>query len=89
MPAAAPPTIADVVARLNAILLGDAPRGDVAEWAAGWIGASPPAISDPALWQLLRLAASVDLRSPSRAGGQGTFLHAEADIRDWIDGAGA
>lgn len=86
---AAPPTVADVLDRLNAVLLGDASRLSVADWAAGWIAADPSAISDPALWQLLRLAASIDVRSPSQAGGEGAFLYSDADIRDWVDTAAA
>jgi hypothetical protein len=86
--AANPPTTAEVVARLSAILAGDASRAAVADWAGGWIRAEPSPIADPQLWQLLRLAASVDLRSQGR-DGRSAFLHADADIRDWIDGAGA
>jgi hypothetical protein len=82
------PTTADVIARLNAILSGDGSRAAVADWADGWIRAQPSSIADPRLWQLLRLSASVDLRSPT-ADGRSTFLHADADIRDWIDNAGA
>jgi hypothetical protein len=76
------PTVADVLARLMAILTGDSSRAAVAEWAGGLMGAEPQAIADPALWQLLRLAASVDIRS------NGGFLHSDADIRDWIEAAG-
>jgi hypothetical protein len=86
MPDAAVPTVADVVERLNAVLLGDAPRAAAAAWAAEWIRLDPSPIGDPAVWQLLRLAASLDLRTPSGAGGEGDFLHSEGDIRDWIDG---
>jgi hypothetical protein len=83
----ATPTVADVVERLNAILLGDASRAAVAAWAAGWIAREPSPIADPAVWQLLRLAASTDLRTPSGAGGEGEYLHSDGDLRDWIDGA--
>jgi hypothetical protein len=83
-----PPSMADVIAQLNAILTGDSSRTAVADWADGWIRTESSAITDPRLWQLLRLAASVDLRSPV-ADGRSTFLHADADIRDWIDSAGA
>ena len=87
MSEAATPTVADVVERLNAILLGDASRASVAGWAAGWIARDPSPISDPAVWQLLRLAASTDVRTPSREGGEGDYLHSDGDIRDWVDGA--
>jgi hypothetical protein len=80
------PVAGDLLTRLNAILSGDAPRAAVADWAAHWIAAEPSPITDPKLWQLLRLAASVDLRLPETAGGG--FLHADADIRDWVDSFG-
>lgn len=83
----AAPTAADVIERLNAVLLGDASRAAVAAWAAAWIAVEPSPIEDPAVWQLLRLAASIDLRAPTAAGGEGAFLHSDGDIRDWIDNA--
>ena len=83
----AAPTVAEVIERLNAVLLGDASRAAVAAWAARWIAVEPSPIGDPAVWQLLRLAASTDLRAPTAEGGEGDFLHSDGDIRDWIDNA--
>ncbi|MBX6321609.1 MAG: hypothetical protein IRY94_07270 [Rhodospirillaceae bacterium] len=80
------PTVAEVVERLNAVLSGDAARAEVAEWAAAWV-ARPEAVTDPRLWQLLRLSASLALTSPG-ADGRTPFLHSDADIRDWIESAG-
>jgi hypothetical protein len=73
--AASPAAIAE---QLNAVLRGDATREAVAEWATAHL-AGETDIADPTTWQLLRLAASLALRS-----GPDRYLHAESDIRDWL-----
>jgi hypothetical protein len=79
MNAAAAVSRAAIADQLNAVLRGEATREAVAAWAAAQLSAAEAEIADPTTWQLLRLAASLALRS-----GPDRFLHAESDIRDWL-----
>ena len=75
-----PPTILEVVNRLQAILKGTISREEVADWAGFWVMADEPDIEDALLWKLIKQAAGVDLKdSPV------SYLHDEADIRSWIE----
>jgi hypothetical protein len=79
MSAAAVVSPAAIAGQLNAVLRGETTREAVAAWAAGQLAAGEAEIADPTTWQLLRLAASLELRSaPDR------YLHGESDIRDWL-----
>jgi hypothetical protein len=70
---------AAITEQLNAVLRGETTREAVAGWAARQLAAGETEIADPTTWQLLRLAASLELRS-----GPDRYLHAESDIRDWL-----
>jgi hypothetical protein len=79
MSTAAAVSRAAITEQLNAVLRGEATRDAVAGWAAQQLAAGEAEIADPTTWQLLRLAASLELRS-----GPDRYLHAESDIRDWL-----
>jgi hypothetical protein len=84
MSSAAAVTQAAITEQLNAVLRGTATREAVAEWAVGQLAAAETTIADPTTWQLLRLAASLELHSEP-----GRYLHSENDIRDWLTTYGA
>ena len=79
MTAAAAVTPAALADLLDAVLRGATTRETVAQWAAGQLAAGEVQIANPRTWQLLRLAATLELRS-----GPDRYLHAESDIRDWL-----
>jgi hypothetical protein len=77
------PTRQEVVDLLQAVLEGNTSRLVAAEWAAEVqdnIESEDPEAVDPEMWHLLRLAASLDVKSGE------TYLHSDNDIRDWIEG---
>lgn len=79
------PTRAEIVALLQAVLDGNTSRTAAAEWASevqDEIEELDNDAVDPEMWHLLRLAASLDVKSGEK------FLHDEAAIRDWIGGRG-
>ena len=75
-----PPTLPEVVNQLQAILQGTADREAVSNWAATWVMAEDPNVEDSEVWELLGLAAGVDLQVEPLE-----YLHPEADIRSWIE----
>jgi hypothetical protein len=77
------PTRDEVVALLNAVLEGTTSRTAAAEWAAEVqenIEDKDAEAVDPAMWHLLRLTASLDVKSGAH------YLHDHTAIRDWIEG---
>jgi hypothetical protein len=79
------PTRAEIVALLQAVLDGNSSRTAAAEWASevqDEIEELDHDAVDPGMWHLLRLTASLDVKSGEN------FLHDEATIRDWIEGRG-
>jgi len=77
------PTHEELVNLLNAVLEGTSSRLAAAEWAAEVqenIESEDPEAVDPQMWHLLRLAASLDVKSGD------TYLHSENDIKEWIEG---
>jgi hypothetical protein len=77
------PTRDEVVALLQAVLDGSTSRTAAAEWAAEIqeeIEELDHDAVEPEMWHLLRLAASLDVKSGD------SYLHDEAAIRDWIAG---
>ena len=83
MAEAAVPTKDEVLALLKAVLDGSTSRTAAAEWASevqDEIEELDSDAVDPEMWHLLRLAASLDVKSGP------DFLHDDAAIRDWIEG---
>jgi hypothetical protein len=79
------PTRDEIVALLQAVLDGTTSRIAAAEWASevqDEIEEEDRDAIDPEMWHLLRLAASLDVKSGD------SYLHDEATIRDWIAGRG-
>src|SRR5690242_1134145 len=79
------PTRDEIVALLQAVLDGTTSRTAAAEWASEVqeeIEELDTDAIDPEMWHLLRLAASLDVKSGEN------YLHDEATIRDWIEGRG-
>jgi hypothetical protein len=77
------PTRQEVVDLLLAVLDGSSSRLAAAEWAAEMqenIESEDAEAVDPAMWHLLRLAATLDVQSGD------AYLHSENDIREWIAG---
>ena len=85
MAEAAVPTREEIVALLQAVLDGSTSRTAAAEWASEVQEEIEELDSDaiePGMWHLLRLTASLDVKSGD------AYLHNEAAIRDWIEGRG-
>ena len=77
------PTRQEIVNLLLAVLDGTSSRLAAAEWATEVqenIESEDPEAVDPEMWHLLRLAASLDVKSGE------TYLHSENDIKEWIEG---
>ena len=77
------PTREEVVALLQAVLDGATSRTAAAEWASEVqeeIEEEDNDAVDPQMWHLLRLAASLDVKSGT------DYLHDDNAIRDWIAG---
>ncbi|MBL8710303.1 MAG: hypothetical protein JNL25_13995 [Rhodospirillaceae bacterium] len=77
------PTRQELVDLLQAVLDGGSSRLAAAEWAAEMqenIESEDPEAVDPEMWHLLRLAATLDVKSGE------AYLHSENDIREWIAG---
>ncbi len=77
------PTLEEVVKILEAVLDGSSSRLAAAEWAAEMqenIESEDPEAVDPDMWHLLRLTASLDVKSGEQ------YLHSDSDIREWIEG---
>ncbi|HVY98181.1 MAG TPA: hypothetical protein VHA35_01680 [Dongiaceae bacterium] len=77
------PTREEIVALLQAVLDGTTSRTAAAEWASevqDEIEEEDSDAIDPEMWHLLRLAASLDVKSGE------SYLHDDATIRDWIAG---
>jgi hypothetical protein len=77
------PTHQEIVDLLLAVLDGTSSRLAAAEWAAEVqenIESEDPEAVDPQMWHLLRLAASLDVKSGD------AYLHSENDIKEWIEG---
>jgi hypothetical protein len=77
------PTRQEIANVLEAVLDGTSSRLAAAEWAAEVqenIESEDSEAVDPEMWHLLRLTASLDVKS----GDQ--YLHSEHDIREWIEG---
>ena len=77
------PTRQEIVDLLRAVLDGTSSRLAAAEWAAEVqenIESEDPEAVDPQMWHLLRLAASLDVKSGD------TYLQSENDIKEWIEG---
>ena len=77
------PTRQEIVDLLFAVLGGTSSRLAAAEWAAEVqenIESEDPEAVDPQMWHLLRLAASLDVKSGA------DYLHSDNDIKDWIEG---
>nr|WP_298684625.1 hypothetical protein [uncultured Dongia sp.] len=77
------PTHQEIVDLLMAVLEGTSSRLAAAEWAAEVqenIESEDPEAVDPQMWHLLRLAASLDVKSGD------AYLHSENDIKEWIEG---
>lgn len=77
------PTRQEIVDLLRAVLDGTSSRLAAAEWAAEVqenIESEDPEAVDPEMWHLLRLAASLDVKSGE------SYLHSENDIKEWIEG---
>jgi hypothetical protein len=77
------PTRQEVVDLLLAVLDGSTSRLVASEWATEVqenIESEDPEAVDPDMWHLLRLAASLDVRSGE------DYLHSDNDIREWIEG---
>lgn len=77
------PTRAEIVNVLEAVLEGTSSRLAAAEWAAEVqenIESEDPEAVDPEMWHLLRLTASLDVKSGAE------YLHSDHDIREWIEG---
>lgn len=83
MPDVAVPTREEITALLQAVLDGTTSRTAAAEWASevqAEIEDQDHDAVEPQMWHLLRLAASLDVKS-----GAG-YLHDDAAVRDWIEG---
>jgi hypothetical protein len=79
------PTRDEIVALLQAVLDGRTSRTAAAEWASevqDEIEELDTDAVDPEMWHLLRLAASLDVKSGE------AYLHDDATVRDWIEGRG-
>lgn len=77
------PTRQEIVDLLRAVLEGTSSRLAAAEWAVEVqenIESEDPEAVDPEMWHLLRLAASLDVKSGD------DYLHSENDIKEWIEG---
>jgi len=77
------PTREEIVALLQAVLDGTTSRTAAAEWASevqAEIEEMDSDAVDPQMWHLLRLTASLDVKSGE------SYLHDEAAVRDWIAG---
>lgn len=77
------PTRDEIVNVLVAVLSGTSSRLAAAEWATEVqenIENEDTEGVDPEMWHLLRLTASLDVRSGLE------FLHSDNDIREWIEG---
>jgi hypothetical protein len=83
MPEVAVPTREELIALLQAVLDGTTSRTAAAEWASevqDEIEEQDHDAVEPEMWHLLRLTASLDVKS-----GPG-YLHDDATVRDWIEG---
>ena len=79
------PTREEIVALLKAVLDGTTSRTAAAEWASevqAEIEDQDSDAIDPEMWHLLRLTASLDVKSGEN------YLHDDAAVRDWIEGRG-
>lgn len=77
------PTREEIIALLKAVLEGATSRTAAAEWASevqDEIEDEDNDAIDPGMWHLLRLAASLDVKSGA------DYLHGDDAIRDWIAG---
>ena len=77
------PTKQEIVALLQAVLEGTTSRMAAAEWASEVqeeIEELDSDAIDPEMWHLLRLTASLDVKSGE------AYLHDEVAVRDWIEG---
>lgn len=73
------PSLNEVVDQLKFILQNRATREAVSNWAETWVMTDDANVENSAVWHLLTLAASVDLRVSSSQ-----YLYSESDIEGWI-----
>jgi hypothetical protein len=77
------PTRDEIVALLTAVLEGKTSRTAAAEWASevqDEIEELDRDAIEPEMWHLLRLTASLDVKSGAN------YLHEDDAVRDWIAG---
>lgn len=75
-----PPSREAVRERLVALLVGDAAREEVADWAGEWVRMDEPTVDDPAVWSALCHLAGADLQT-----APGKYLHQDIDFHAWLD----
>ncbi|MER8073643.1 hypothetical protein ABTZ59_36015 [Streptomyces sp. NPDC094034] len=73
------PGLDEIEERFVAVLDGRLSRDEADRWAARWIADDDLVWDDLAWWALGRLH-GIDLA----AGADGTFLHDEEQVRDWL-----
>jgi hypothetical protein len=61
------------------LIEGRITRGDVADWAMQWVGASDPDVTDRAVWDALNALAGADSPTTDRR-----YLYGEEDFRAWL-----
>ena len=74
------PSRSDVDDKFAAILDRSQTREDVDRWAAQWVVASDPGVTDPAVWWGLEQLIGIDLRH----GPGAPYLHDDGQIAGWL-----
>ncbi len=62
------------------LLAGVRSRDEVDRWAAHWVAADDPAVSDPDVWWALTILCGIDLS----AGPNGPYLHPDEQVAEWL-----
>ena len=74
-----PPTLEEVIARLEALTRTEISREEVADWAGRWVRLPNPGIDDDRIWTAIKKLSGADLPSTDRM-----YLHDENDFNNWL-----
>ena len=79
----APPSRAEVRAKIIALIGDERVREEIANWAAHWVRLPDPYVEDPVVWEALKRLAEADLRQSRDA-----YLHNDDDFAAWLKDLG-
>jgi hypothetical protein len=76
-----PPSKADVIAVVKAVLNGSMTRTEASTWARPWVGAVDAGVHDRSVWNALKLLGAIDLRH----GDDAPYLYDDEQVATWRD----